>query len=127
MSPTRKQYSKEVPTDSDSGIPFVIQNRTAQPWVSLNGPPVHQTIATASPSLCASSSNSGGYWYANIEHNGQSSFLDSGHKEEYKVFRNVVEDYGADNTGSRDAALAIQAAIHGTWEALIPGESETGS
>ncbi|RAL15844.1 glycoside hydrolase family 55 protein [Aspergillus homomorphus CBS 101889] len=97
---------------SHSGIPFVIQNRTAQPWVSLNGPAVHETLASTSTSLCSSSSsNSGRYWYEEIEHNGESSFLDSGHKESYKVFRNVVEDYGADNTGRKDASAAIQAAI----------------
>ncbi|RAH81385.1 exo-beta-1,3-glucanase [Aspergillus japonicus CBS 114.51] len=111
-TPSAASISQRSYIPDPTGIPFVIQNRTAQPWVSLNGPAAHQTIAAASPSLCASSSNSGGYWYANIEHNGQSSFLDSGHKEAYKVFRNVVEDYGADNTGGRDAALAIQAAIH---------------
>ncbi|KAH8426638.1 uncharacterized protein LDX57_004371 [Aspergillus melleus] len=54
-----------------------------------------------------------GYWYANIEHNGQSSFLESGSKENYTVFRNVVTDFNADNTGQKDASGAIQNAIQG--------------
>jgi hypothetical protein len=31
----------------------------------------------------------------------------------YKVFRNVVTDFGADNTGNSDASGAIQNAING--------------
>lgn len=54
-----------------------------------------------------------GYWYEQIEHNGQSSFLQAQYKDAYKVFRNVVKDYGADNTGARDASDAIQKAIEG--------------
>lgn len=51
------------------------------------------------------------YWYEEIEHNGESSFLQGQFKDQYTVFRNVVKDYGADNTGSVDAGAAIQAAI----------------
>lgn len=54
-----------------------------------------------------------GYWYEHIKHEGQSSFLQAQYKDTYKVFRNVVSDYGADNTGSRDASEAIQKAIEG--------------
>lgn len=40
--------------------------------------------------------------------------MDSEYKDNYEVFRNVVDDFGADNTGDEDAAPAIQAAIQGT-------------
>ena len=53
------------------------------------------------------------YWYEAIEHNGQSSFLSCQYRDNYKVFRNVVKDYGADNTGSKDASEAIEKAIKG--------------
>jgi polygalacturonase len=39
--------------------------------------------------------------------------LDSTYKSNYKVFRNVVTDFGADNTGATDASVAIQNAING--------------
>jgi hypothetical protein len=39
--------------------------------------------------------------------------LDSTYKANYKVFRNVVTDFGADNTGATDASVAIQNAING--------------
>ena len=39
--------------------------------------------------------------------------MDSSYKANYKVFRNVVADYGADNTGTKDASSAIQSAITG--------------
>lgn len=31
------------------------------------------------------------------------------------MFRNVVTDYGADNTGATDASVAIQNAINGMY------------
>lgn len=40
--------------------------------------------------------------------------MDSSYKANYKVFRNAVTDYGADNTGTKDASAAIQSAIVGT-------------
>ncbi|KAL3471491.1 pectate lyase superfamily protein-domain-containing protein [Aspergillus californicus] len=52
------------------------------------------------------------FWYEAITHNGESSFLDSSYKANYNVFRNVVTDYGADNTGATDASAAIQDAIN---------------
>jgi len=39
--------------------------------------------------------------------------MNSSYKANYKVFRNVVTDYGADNTGIKDASSAIQSAIAG--------------
>ncbi|PYH93449.1 exo-beta-1,3-glucanase [Aspergillus ellipticus CBS 707.79] len=93
-----------------SGIPFVIQNSSAQPWEARVAPPAAEgTFRPAS--VCASSDTTPGYWYENIDHNGESSFMDSAYKDSYNVFRNVVDDFGADNTGSQDAAAAIQAAI----------------
>ena len=53
------------------------------------------------------------FWYENIEHNGISPFIPNGQGAKWKVFRNVVQDYGADNTGVRDASVAIQNAING--------------
>jgi glucan 1,3-beta-glucosidase len=53
------------------------------------------------------------FWYEAIAHNGESSFLDSSYKANYHVFRNVVTDFGADNTGATDASAAIQQAING--------------
>jgi glucan 1,3-beta-glucosidase len=53
------------------------------------------------------------YWYESILHNGEASFMPSSYKPNYSVFRNVVTDYGADNTGNTDASVAIQNAIGG--------------
>ena len=39
--------------------------------------------------------------------------MPSSYKSNYSVFRNVVTDYGADNTGNTDASVAIQNAING--------------
>jgi len=46
------------------------------------------------------------------EAGAESSFMDSAYKSNYVVFRNVVTDFGADNTGSTDASVAIQNAIN---------------
>jgi glucan 1,3-beta-glucosidase len=40
--------------------------------------------------------------------------MPSSYKPNYSVFRNVVTDFGADNTGNTDASVAIQKAIDGT-------------
>ncbi|KAE8355149.1 pectate lyase superfamily protein-domain-containing protein [Aspergillus coremiiformis] len=95
------------------GIPFTIQNEAAKPWNQSDIVPVtHAPIVHDSTSTCSSNgSPSSGYWYEKIEHNGQSSFLSSDYKGNYKVFRDVVMDYQADNTGNQDAASAIQKAI----------------
>lgn len=53
------------------------------------------------------------WWYEAITHNGEASYMDSSYKNNYVVFRNVVTDFGADNTGSKDASAAIQNAING--------------
>lgn len=51
------------------------------------------------------------FWYESIDHNGQSPFIPNG--ATWKVFRNVVTDYAADNTGGSDASKAITKAIIG--------------
>jgi hypothetical protein len=51
------------------------------------------------------------FWYESIDHNGQSPFIPNG--ATWKVFRNVVTDYAADNTGGSDATKAITNAITG--------------
>lgn len=53
-------------------------------------------------------SNPSTWWYENITHNGLSSFIGT----DYSVFRNVVTDFNADNTGATDASGAIQKAIN---------------
>ncbi|KAL3475080.1 pectate lyase superfamily protein-domain-containing protein [Aspergillus californicus] len=90
------------------GIPFTIQNYAAQPWHELLNV-THQPNRPVAN--CAASTGSTKYWYEEIEHNGESSFLVPGYKDKYKVFRNVVKDYGADNTGQNDTSSAIQNAI----------------
>jgi glucan 1,3-beta-glucosidase len=98
-----------------SGIPYVIQNHTAQPWKSLEKAPSHdkpRPKITSCPALTPSHPSK--YWYETITHNGESSFMQSQFKSNYKVFRNVVTDFGADNTGNTDASKAIQRAIEGS-------------
>lgn len=51
------------------------------------------------------------YWYEDVNHNGESPFIPNG--ATWKVFRNVVTDYGADNTGATDATQSIIKAITG--------------
>lgn len=71
-------------------------------------------VADGEAQCSSNGQGSNKYWYEEIEHNGKSSFLQGEFKDQYTVFRNVVTDYGADNTGSVDARAAIQAAIDGT-------------
>ena len=55
--------------------------------------------------------NAANFWYESINNNGQSPFIPN--DATWKVFRNVVTDYGADNTGRSDVAKAIVKAING--------------
>ncbi|KAI9374056.1 pectate lyase superfamily protein-domain-containing protein [Aspergillus egyptiacus] len=90
------------------GIPFTIQNYDLQPWYEL----LNVTHQPNRPAVnCAASPGSSKFWYEEIEHNGESSFLDPAYKAQYKIFRNVVKDHGADNTGQTNASPAIQNAI----------------
>jgi len=59
------------------------------------------------------------FWYELITHNGEASFMDPSLKPSYNVFRNVVTDFQADNTGIKDASVAIQAAINGTMSSQL--------
>ena len=91
-----------------------MQQEKPQPFgaLSTSTPAVHKTLIEGSG--CSSGqSDSSKYWYEEIEHNGESSFLGEKYKDHYKVFRNVVSDYGADNSGKTNAAAAIQSAIEG--------------
>ncbi|TKX22813.1 hypothetical protein C1H76_4847 [Elsinoe australis] len=47
------------------------------------------------------------FWLANIKRQGTTNFAPSG----YKLYRNVVADFGADPTGARDSTDAINNAI----------------
>ncbi|KAG2413903.1 hypothetical protein HFD88_003093 [Aspergillus terreus] len=92
------------------GIPFTLKDNKIKPWLHVTqAPAVHQPIGQQVG--CSSTNSSSGYWYEHIEHNGQSSFLSPEYKEKYAVFRNVVADFHADNTGKTDASDAIQNAI----------------
>lgn len=100
-----------------------MQEQSTKPWDRQKSSPVsHKALAPQQQSgQCSGTTgekqgtaNAGStYWYEAIEHNGQSSFLSSQYRDSYKVFRNVVKDYGADNTGSEDASEAIEKAIKG--------------
>jgi glucan 1,3-beta-glucosidase len=105
---------------SDKGyrtVPFLIQNKTARPW----DPVTHASKGNLTSHDSQKRASCGGpspdspskFWLETITHNGESSFLDSTYKDNYKVFRNVVTDFGADNTGATDASAAIQNAING--------------
>jgi hypothetical protein len=89
--------------------PIAIARR--EPSTTLDG-----LNAAAASSSCTplTTSNPTQWWYANITHNGESSYLSSDLKDGYTVFRNVVTDFGADNTGGSDASAAIQKAINGS-------------
>lgn len=63
------------------------------------------------PALKTSKVTAGNFWYERIVHDGSSPFIPGG--ANWKVFRNVVQDYGADNSGNQDARRAIQNAIDG--------------
>ncbi|KAF2140154.1 glycoside hydrolase family 55 protein [Aplosporella prunicola CBS 121167] len=65
--------------------------------------------ASACPALAPDSPST--YWLGSVPHGGTSSYLNATYGT-YKVFRNVVTDFGADNTGSRDASGSIQKAIN---------------
>lgn len=73
-----------------------------------------QQIPFGSPDLGEGASTASlPYWYETINHNGEASFMQSPCKSSYQVFRNVVTDFGADDTGNTDASTAIQNAIDG--------------
>ncbi|KKK12676.1 putative exo-beta-1,3-glucanase [Aspergillus rambellii] len=103
-------------TPHRGGIPFPLQNASARPWAQLAQAPRVKNITSYSykRDSCGGPipDSPSKFWYETISHNGQSSFLDSTYKDTYSVFRNVVTDFGADNTGATDASAAIQKAIN---------------
>jgi hypothetical protein len=76
-------------------------------------PKTFSLLSEAASCTPLSADNPTTWWYESVTHNGQSSFMSSTYKSNYVVFRNVVTDYGADNTGASDASAAIQNAING--------------
>lgn len=68
-------------------------------------------LKPATESVESVHADSSAFWYESITHNGQSPFIPNGSK--WKVFRNVVTDYGADPTGNIDSTQAIINAIEG--------------
>ena len=72
-------------------------------------------MGTSSPNIAHDAlpaSRSIQYWYENIAHNGTSPFIPNGTM--WKVYRNVVSDYGADPQGLESSQRAFQTAINGT-------------
>lgn len=67
-------------------------------------PELDEAVSKLSPRQSSSP-----FWLEEITHNGLSPFI--ANASTYTVFRNVVTDFGADNTGTRDASAAINAAI----------------
>jgi hypothetical protein len=101
-----------------SGIPFTLLDTSIQPWVKLNQPSniaAAAEIDAATTCTPLTATNPSTWWYESITHNGLSSFMSSDYRNEYSVFRNVVTDFGADNTGATDASTAIQNAINGMF------------
>lgn len=80
--------------------------------ISANSSDLVTTSPSSSSTVLAAPSQPP-YWYETIDHNGQASFMDNSDKANYRVFRNVVNDFQADNTGQTDASGAIQNAING--------------
>jgi hypothetical protein len=76
-----------------------------------------QPLSTVDDVSKVASADTATYWYEAIDHNGQSPFIPNG--ATWKVFRNVVADYGADNTGVQDATNAITQAIIGMFLAAF--------
>ncbi|SLM34703.1 exo-beta-- [Lasallia pustulata] len=55
-------------------------------------------------------SNPSTFWYEQITHNGESPFIPDG--SQWKIFRNVVTGYSADNSGNTASNVNIQNAIN---------------
>lgn len=80
------------------------------PFVGL-GEKLDDRVSQAEDSYSLTPDHPGVFWYEQIIHNGISPFIPGG--EKWKVFRNVVTEYGADKTGEVDAQPALQNAING--------------
>ncbi|CAK7207075.1 hypothetical protein SEUCBS139899_009883 [Sporothrix eucalyptigena] len=65
-------------------------------------------VVSVSVPVTPRSAQANRFWMEDIQRKGTVPWGDD---PNYKVFRNVVTDYGADNTGKKDATAAIQRAI----------------
>ena len=86
-------------------------NASVKPWEVKPGPKVAAKKLAPLDSCSLSPSQPSTFWYEKIAHNGVSPFIPNGSK--WKVFRNVVSDYGADSSGNSDSQAAFQKAING--------------
>ena len=89
-------------------------NTTKEPWNAHEM--VSQTVQgqdQAPEATCngLTVTNPSTFWYEAITHDGTSPFIPDG--ANWKIYRNIVTSYGADNTGKTDTQPAIQNAING--------------
>jgi hypothetical protein len=88
---------------------FLIQVQAA-PALAPATPPKYDNLTAPAPAAAASS-----YWLATIDRKnriwGNEDASTAAAEGSYKIFRNVVKDYGADPTGATDATDAINKAI----------------
>jgi hypothetical protein len=92
---------------------MLLLSRVEQIFVQLNPANSKSEQRPLKSGMDEIKSDASNFWYENINHNGESPFIPNG--DTWKAFRNVVTDYGADNTGGRDATKNIAAAINGKW------------
>ncbi|KAK2598031.1 hypothetical protein QQS21_005868 [Conoideocrella luteorostrata] len=83
-----------------------ISTNETQGGFSGSGPKYARKLLSVGNTRAASSS----YWLPQLAAKGKQPYANGG-KSDYKVFRNVVDDFKADNTGEKDATEAINAAI----------------
>ncbi|KAI1272435.1 glycoside hydrolase family 55 protein [Xylaria sp. FL0933] len=90
----------------DSSEILRLQNSTGVPS-SSTGAPYNATIVVPSSDGAFTQADDSTYWLPQLAPLGSQPLAGS----DYKFYRNVVEDYKADNTGQSDASEAINAAI----------------
>ena len=87
-------------------------NTSIDPAVIVNSTtPTHPEYVAQASCNGPTSGSPSTFWRTQIAHNGVAATLDS--NSGFTVFRNVVNDYGADNSGNNDASQAINNAISG--------------
>ncbi|GAP93420.1 hypothetical protein SAMD00023353_10300200 [Rosellinia necatrix] len=114
-NPARNNYQLKPSTGSSRGA----NENTASPLLNITDQ-IAQAAALlaeidANPSLNVTTKTipliaerAGSFWMENIARKGTVPWGNDG---SYKVFRHVVNDYGADPTGQKDSTKAIQMAI----------------